>query len=124
MALTTTTGFCESRPPTIAAARLMAWASCTEVPPNFMTIIGSLGRADSNGLPRMFKFYCGSFKITDSNFADGSPPRRKVQSGGQTYASLHKAASAARQCANWPSPGWKDKFQESQRSHPLPGRQR
>src|ERR1700685_3060013 len=41
MALTTTTGFCGSRPLTISAARSIALASCTEVPPNFMTIIGS-----------------------------------------------------------------------------------
>ncbi len=40
MALTTTTGFCALRPLTIVAARSMALASCTEVPPNFMTIIG------------------------------------------------------------------------------------
>src|SRR5215470_9329368 len=40
MALTTTTGFCPSRPLTIVPARSMALASCTEVPPNFITIIG------------------------------------------------------------------------------------
>src|SRR5712692_11571091 len=40
MALTTTTGFCACRPFTIAAARSIALASSTEVPPNFITIIG------------------------------------------------------------------------------------
>src|SRR6476660_2908639 len=38
MALTTTTGFCSRRPLTIAPARSIALASCTEVPPNFMTM--------------------------------------------------------------------------------------
>ncbi len=40
IALTTTTGFCGRRPWTIAATRSMALASSTEVPPNFMTIMG------------------------------------------------------------------------------------
>src|SRR5579863_2194666 len=40
IALTTTTGFCGSRSFTIAATRSMARASSTEVPPNFITIIG------------------------------------------------------------------------------------
>src|ERR1022692_57890 len=40
MALTTTTGFCCRRSFTIAATRSMARASSTEVPPNFITIIG------------------------------------------------------------------------------------
>src|SRR5947209_17570727 len=40
MALTTTTGFCGKRPLTMAATRSMARASSTEVPPNFITIIG------------------------------------------------------------------------------------
>src|SRR6185295_4632479 len=40
MALTTTTGRCGRRSLTICAARSMASASCTEVPPNFMTIMG------------------------------------------------------------------------------------
>src|SRR5258708_19785311 len=40
-ALTTTTGFTASRSRTIAAALSMACASWTEVPPNFITIIGA-----------------------------------------------------------------------------------
>jgi hypothetical protein len=40
MALTTTTGFCANRPSTMAATRSMALLSSTEVPPNFMTIMG------------------------------------------------------------------------------------
>src|SRR5258708_34938678 len=40
MALTTTTGPCCRRPLTMAATRSIARASSTEVPPNFMTIIG------------------------------------------------------------------------------------
>src|SRR5436190_17694560 len=45
MALTTTTGFCARRPSTMEATQSMALASSTEVPPNFMTIMGgtSLG---------------------------------------------------------------------------------
>src|SRR5438128_11700244 len=39
IALTTTTGFCASRPLTIAAVRSIAFASSTEVPPNFITIM-------------------------------------------------------------------------------------
>src|SRR5580700_10235954 len=46
MALTTTTGFSASRPFTMAAARAMALASCTEVPPNFMTIMKDTLAAD------------------------------------------------------------------------------
>src|SRR3954470_7163571 len=41
IALTTRTGFCARRDSTILAARPMAAASSTEVPPNFMTIIAS-----------------------------------------------------------------------------------
>src|ERR1700722_17850490 len=40
MALTTTTGFCARRPSTMEATRSMALASSTDVPPNFMTIMG------------------------------------------------------------------------------------
>src|SRR5580704_8066728 len=40
MALTTTAGLCSRRPFTIPAERSMARASSTEVPPNFITIIG------------------------------------------------------------------------------------
>src|SRR5690348_2002306 len=40
-ALTTTTGFSFSLSRTMAATRSMASASCTEVPPNFMTIIAA-----------------------------------------------------------------------------------
>src|SRR5581483_8942716 len=40
MALTTTIGCCAWRPWTIEATRSMALASSTEVPPNFMTIMG------------------------------------------------------------------------------------
>src|SRR5579863_4390982 len=47
MALTTTTGFCDSRSLTIAATRSMARASSTEVPPNFMTIIGGISSKES-----------------------------------------------------------------------------
>src|ERR1051326_910354 len=39
MALTTTTGLSGSRPLTMRAAWSIALASCTEVPPNFMTIM-------------------------------------------------------------------------------------
>src|ERR1700676_2336067 len=39
MALTTTTGFCGRRPSTMEATRSMAFASSTEVPPNFITIM-------------------------------------------------------------------------------------
>src|SRR5690349_17590122 len=39
-ALTTTTGRSGRRSRTMAATRSMLWASCTEVPPNFITIIG------------------------------------------------------------------------------------
>ena len=46
MALTTTTGFCGTRSLTIAATRSMALASSTEVPPNFITIIGVTSRQD------------------------------------------------------------------------------
>src|SRR5215831_314160 len=42
-ALTTTTGCSANRWRTMAAARSMASASWTEVPPNFMTIIGAPG---------------------------------------------------------------------------------
>src|SRR5438270_10003590 len=41
MALTTTTGCCDWRPATIEVTRSMALASSTEVPPNFITIIGA-----------------------------------------------------------------------------------
>src|SRR5206468_11874174 len=40
MALTTTTGCLARRPSTMEATRSMAFASSTEVPPNFITIIG------------------------------------------------------------------------------------
>src|SRR3984885_7685921 len=40
IALTTTTGRSASLPCTICATRSIAFASCTDVPPNFMTIIG------------------------------------------------------------------------------------
>src|SRR6185312_13878553 len=40
MALTTTTGLLPVRPFTISAAREIAVASSTDVPPNFITIIG------------------------------------------------------------------------------------
>jgi hypothetical protein len=39
MALTTTTGDCVRRLPTILATRSMASALSTEVPPNFITIM-------------------------------------------------------------------------------------
>src|SRR5579859_5364518 len=42
-ALTTTTGRSGRRSRTMAATRSMAWASCTEVPPNFITIMGTPG---------------------------------------------------------------------------------
>src|SRR5689334_2319220 len=41
IALTTTTGSSRRRPLTICAARSIAAASCTDVPPNFITIMGS-----------------------------------------------------------------------------------
>src|SRR5579883_2735313 len=44
MALTTTTGRLAERPLTMAAVRSMARASSTEVPPNFMTIMGTRPR--------------------------------------------------------------------------------
>src|SRR5215472_7970878 len=47
MALTTTTGCCERRPSTMEATRSMALASSTEVPPNFMTIIGGTSLDES-----------------------------------------------------------------------------
>src|SRR5690242_10753485 len=40
MALTTTTGCRSRRPFTMAATRSMALASCTDVPPNFITSMG------------------------------------------------------------------------------------
>src|SRR5450759_3132967 len=40
MALTTTTGRSANRPWTMWATRSIAFASCTEVPPNFITIMG------------------------------------------------------------------------------------
>jgi hypothetical protein len=40
IALTTTTGFLAARPLTIDAVRSIALASSTEVPPNFITIMG------------------------------------------------------------------------------------
>src|SRR5215831_922443 len=43
-ALTTTTGRSGRRSRTMAATRSMACASCTEVPPNFMTIMEALQR--------------------------------------------------------------------------------
>src|SRR3954469_7362665 len=47
IALTTTTSFCARRDSTILAARVMAAASSTKVPPNFMTIIArSQGAAE------------------------------------------------------------------------------
>src|SRR3954469_1786068 len=47
IALTTTTSFCARRDSTILAARAMAAASSTEVPPNLMTIIArSQGAAE------------------------------------------------------------------------------
>src|ERR1700722_4011465 len=49
MALTTTTGLCGRRALTIAATRSMARASSTEVPPNFMTIIGVTSRRNCGG---------------------------------------------------------------------------
>src|SRR5713226_5701974 len=45
MALTNTAGLCSRRALTIPAERSMARASSTEVPPNFITIIG----VDSSG---------------------------------------------------------------------------
>src|SRR5919197_3685257 len=45
MALTTTTGFWGRRPLTISAARSMALASSTEVPPNFMTSMSARPQA-------------------------------------------------------------------------------
>src|SRR5436305_11983896 len=47
IALTITTGLCGSRSRTIAAARSIAAASSTEVPPNFMTIMPELQAASS-----------------------------------------------------------------------------
>ena len=49
MALTTTTGFCGRRPLTMDATRSMALASSTEVPPNFMTIMGGSLAAHGRG---------------------------------------------------------------------------
>src|SRR5580700_1160025 len=63
MALTTTTGFCASRPLTISAARSMALASCTEVPPNFITIIGR--------------------RTSDANFPDQPPPPCSIETSPQ-----------------------------------------
>src|ERR1700760_2768206 len=47
IALTTTNGRSFSRDFTMLIAREMAAASCTEVPPNFITIIGPPARASS-----------------------------------------------------------------------------
>src|SRR5262245_3853263 len=47
MALTTTIGLCERRSHTMAAARSMAEASSTEVPPNFITIMAPPDRSSS-----------------------------------------------------------------------------
>src|SRR6185437_10266553 len=46
-ALTTTTGLSVRRSRTIVATRSMARASCTEVPPNFITIMAALPAAGS-----------------------------------------------------------------------------
>src|SRR5580765_1787392 len=46
-ALTTTTGRSGRRSRTMAATRSMACASCTEVPPNFMTIIGKTSTTEA-----------------------------------------------------------------------------
>src|SRR6185312_16337181 len=46
-ALTTTTGLSVRRSRTMAATRSMARASCTEVPPNFITIMAALRPAGS-----------------------------------------------------------------------------
>jgi hypothetical protein len=53
MALTTTTGFWGRRALTMAAARSIASASCTDVPPNFMTIIQDSCATDFRQSTRM-----------------------------------------------------------------------
>src|SRR4051812_11510919 len=55
MALTTTTGDCGSRSRTIAAARSIAAASSTEVPPNFMTIMPALQSGSFRQVPVRMK---------------------------------------------------------------------
>src|SRR5712671_4837361 len=56
MALTTTTGFCDDRPLTIAATRSIARASSTDVPPNFITIMGVASWQDyESANPRSFR---------------------------------------------------------------------
>src|SRR5271169_6877087 len=84
MALTTTTGFCARRPLTIAAARSMALASCTEVPPNFITIIG--GRTSTEGSrDQLNKRYC----MDTSGFSPEVSPhfeQLSVQQGGARRA--------------------------------------
>src|SRR5579862_5673249 len=49
IALTTTTGCWDWRPWTMEATRSMALASSTEVPPNFMTIIGGAPSTQGSG---------------------------------------------------------------------------
>src|SRR4051812_35985908 len=55
MALTTTTGACGKRSRTIAAARSMAAASSTEVPPNFITIMPALQGGSFGEVPMRMK---------------------------------------------------------------------
>src|SRR6267378_2508360 len=54
MALTTTTGRSASRPCTIWPTRSIAFASCTEVPPNFMTIMGGGAPCGCGGWQTIF----------------------------------------------------------------------
>src|SRR5215472_688096 len=58
MALTTTTGFLGRRSLTMAATRSMAVESCTDVPPNFITIIGGSSSGGYWYLTRQFLTGC------------------------------------------------------------------
>src|SRR5438067_11908218 len=55
MALTTTTGDCGRRSLTMVAARTMASASSTEVPPNFITIMPALQSGSFRQIPLRVK---------------------------------------------------------------------
>src|SRR6476661_3144823 len=64
-ALTTTTGRSGRRSRTMAATRSMAWASCTEVPPNFITIMRALRRTSTTETRRHGERHGGVCSATE-----------------------------------------------------------
>src|SRR5277367_173095 len=81
MALTTTTGRCGKRSFTIAATRSMARASSTEVPPNFITIIGGISSKESRAWKKAG--------------ARQSPGSFEVALGFQQFGVQHRRAGGA-----------------------------